>query len=116
MSTLADRALRRGVTLVLENERQVYGDTAARVLDVLDAVHMPSLGHAFDPANYLEVGDDVDAAWSLLRGRMVHFHVKDYSKALKKNVPAGEGDGQIRACWPRPTPTATRASPCWNPT
>ena len=95
MSTLADRALRRGVTLVLENERQVYGDTAERVLDVLNAVHMPSLGHAFDPANYLEVGDDVDAAWSLLRGRMVHFHVKDYSKALKKNVPAGEGDGQI---------------------
>jgi sugar phosphate isomerase/epimerase len=58
-------------------------------------VNSPSLGHAFDPANYLEVGQPIDKAWTLLRDRVVHFHVKDYDTKLKKNVPAGEGEGQI---------------------
>ncbi len=95
MSEKAELALRRGITLVLENERGIFGDTAARVSDILETVRSPSLGHAFDPANYVEVGQPIDEAWSLLRGRVVHFHVKDYSKALGRNVPAGEGDGQI---------------------
>src|SRR5262249_16758566 len=72
-----------------------FGDTAARVLDILESVDSPALGHAFDPANYLEVGQPIDEAWSLLRSRVTHFHVKDYDTALHKNVPAGEGQGQI---------------------
>jgi sugar phosphate isomerase/epimerase len=92
---LAEMALRRGVTLALENEKGIYGDTAARVADVIESVHSPALGHAFDPANYVEVGQDVGEAWRLLKGRVVHFHVKDYSKSLGRNVPAGEGDGRI---------------------
>jgi sugar phosphate isomerase/epimerase len=95
MSEKAEMALRRGITLVLENEKGIYGDTAERVADVLDTVHSPALGHAFDPANYCEVGQPIDEAWRRLKGRTVHFHVKDYSKALHKNVPAGEGDGRI---------------------
>lgn len=95
MSEKAERALRRGVTLVLENEKGIYGDTAARVADVIETVHSPALGHAFDPANYVEVGQPVEEAWRLLRGRVVHFHVKDYDARTHKNVPAGQGDGQI---------------------
>lgn len=95
MSEKAERALRRGVTLVLENEKGIYGDTAARVSEILEAVHSPALGHAFDPANYVEVGQPIDEAWNLLRGRVVHFHVKDYDAKTRKNVPAGQGDGQI---------------------
>ncbi len=92
---LARRAAERGVTLFLENEKVVYGDTAARVFDVLESVASPSLVHAFDPANYLEVGQPVDEAWSLLRAHVGHFHIKDYDPATGKNVPAGEGAGQI---------------------
>ncbi len=95
MTELAGRAASRGVTLMLENEKGIYGDTAARVLDLLESVNSPSLAHAFDPANYLEVGQMVDEAWTKLRPRVAHFHVKDYSLKLQKNVPAGEGDGQI---------------------
>src|SRR5262249_60634548 len=89
------RAADRGVTLMLENEKGIYGDTAARVLDILETVDSPSLAHAFDPANYLEVGQSVDEAWTMLRHRVGHFHVKDYSLKSHKNVPAGQGDGQI---------------------
>lgn len=95
MGELAERALRRGITLVLENEKGIYGDTAARVADIIDTVHVPSLGVAFDPANYVEVGQPVEAAWELLKNRVAHFHVKDYDSKTQKNVPAGQGDGRI---------------------
>lgn len=95
MSALARRAEAAEVELVLENEKAIYGDTAARVLDVLETVGSPALSHAFDPSNYLEVGQSIDEAWDLLRPRTTHFHVKDFSLAERHNVPAGEGDGQI---------------------
>jgi sugar phosphate isomerase/epimerase len=95
MTAKAELARSRGVTLLLENERQIYGDTAPRVLDVLETVGSPSLGNIFDPANYVEIGQSIDEAWQLLRARTVHFHVKDYDTKLQKNVPAGQGDGQI---------------------
>jgi sugar phosphate isomerase/epimerase len=95
MAIKAQRARQRGITLVLENEKGIYGDTAARVADVLDAVGSPALGHAFDPANYLEVGQSIDDAWRLLRDRVAHFHVKDYDTKLERNVPAGQGEGKI---------------------
>src|SRR4051794_18129029 len=43
MAELARRASDRGMTLFLENEKGIYGDTAARVLDILETVDVPSL-------------------------------------------------------------------------
>jgi sugar phosphate isomerase/epimerase len=95
MTELARRASARGLALFLENEKGIFGDTAARVADVLEAVGSPSLTHAFDPANYVEVGQSIDDAWSLLRPLVKHFHVKDYDSKIHKNVLAGAGEGQI---------------------
>ena len=95
MAEKARIAADRGVMLFLENEKGIYGDTAARVSEILESVNSPALTHAFDPANYLEVGQSVDEAWALLRERTGHIHVKDYDSTLKKNVPAGQGEGQI---------------------
>jgi sugar phosphate isomerase/epimerase len=95
MTTKTRLAAERGITLILENEKGIYGDTAARVLDILETVNSPALGHAFDPANYLEVGQPIDEAWMMLRPRTIHFHVKDYDVKQERNVPAGQGDGQI---------------------
>jgi sugar phosphate isomerase/epimerase len=95
MATKARIAEQRGVVLLLENERYIYGDTADRVLDILEQVNSPALGHAFDPANYVEVAQPIEAAWAKLKKQTIHFHVKDYDPALKKNVPAGQGAGQI---------------------
>ena len=95
MTELTRRAADRGITLFLENEKGIFGDTAARVLDLLETIDSPALGHAFDPANYLEVGQPIDEAWTLLRSRVNHFHVKDYDATLRKNVPCGAGEGQI---------------------
>ncbi len=95
MSELARRAADRGIVLFLENEKGIYGDTAARVLDLLESVGSPALRHAFDPANYVEVRQPIDDAWARLRPFVTHFHVKDYDANLERNVPAGVGDGQI---------------------
>jgi sugar phosphate isomerase/epimerase len=95
MTELARLAADRGVLLLLENEKGIYGDNAARVRDILESVGSPSLVHAFDPANYVEVGQPIDDAWDTLRPWIKHFHVKDYSSKDHRNVPAGRGDGQI---------------------
>jgi sugar phosphate isomerase/epimerase len=95
VAELARRASERGITLFLENEKGIYGDTAARVADVLESVDSPALRHAFDPANYVEVRQPIDEAWARLRHLVGHFHVKDYDAKLERNVPAGAGDGLI---------------------
>ena len=95
LTELARRAADRGITLFLENEKGIYGDTAARVADVLETVGSRFLSHAFDPANYVEVGQPIDEAWARLLPRVKHFHVKDYDTKTHVNVPAGAGAGQI---------------------
>ncbi len=95
MAIKATIAADRGVTLFLENEKGIYGDTASRVHEILETVDSPALRHAFDPANYLEIGQSIDDAWALLRPRTAHIHVKDYDAKLKRNVLTGQGQGQI---------------------
>lgn len=95
MGELARRAAGRGITLYLENEKGIYGDTMPRVAEILETVDSPSLRHAFDPANYVEVRQPIDEAWARLRPFVQHFHVKDYDAKLEHNVPAGAGDGLI---------------------
>ncbi len=92
---LTHRASDRGITLLLENEKGIFGDTAARVLDILAEIDSPFLAHAFDPANYVEVGQPIEEAWDRLRAFVKHFHVKDYDSKSQRNVPAGTGEGQI---------------------
>jgi 3-dehydroshikimate dehydratase len=95
MTELTRRAAQRGITLLLENEKGIYGDTAARVADILATVESPFLTHAFDPSNYVEVDQSIEQAWSLLQGRVRHFHIKDYDSKTERNVPAGAGQGEI---------------------
>lgn len=95
MESLSSLAADRNIVLMLENEKGIYGDNADRVLDILQTVDSPSLGHAFDSANYLEIGESIDRAWELLKTRVKHFHVKDYDIRTRKNVVCGAGQGQI---------------------
>jgi sugar phosphate isomerase/epimerase len=95
MAELTRLAAARGITLLLENEKGIYGDSAPRVADVIETVDSPFLVHAFDPANYLEVEQSIDDAWSRLRFHVKHFHVKDFDTKTHRNVPAGAGQGQI---------------------
>jgi sugar phosphate isomerase/epimerase len=78
LAAFTQDAARAHVTLVLENESYVYGDTPERCLDVLQAVGSPALRMAFDPANFVQVGVRPHAkAWPLLRPYVAHVHIKD---------------------------------------
>ena len=82
-----------GVGLYHENEKGIYGDTADRVLDLYNNVK--GLHFVYDPANFLQVGENSDKTLPLLLPITDYFHVKDVIVEGGELVPAGEGDGQI---------------------
>lgn len=83
------------VTLVHENERDIYGEKGAECLDLMKAINSPKLRCAFDFANFVQAKDRPEANWPLLKPYTVHIHIKDARWEDGKNVPAGQGDGHI---------------------
>ena len=90
LSRMAETAAGSGLTLCHENEKGIYGDNAVRCAQILDAV--PSLQCVFDPANFIQCGQDVREAWALLGRRVYYMHIKD-ALADGTVVPAGKGIG-----------------------
>lgn len=93
MGEMADIAHGTGVTLCHENEKGIYGDIAARCLEIHQAV--PEIKGVFDPANYIQCGQNTWQAWELLHDQIRYMHIKD---ALISGwvVAAGEGEGQVQ--------------------
>lgn len=96
MKALAECAKAEGLNLLHENEAKIYGNTADRCADLLASVNAPNLMAAFDFANFVSEGDDPLAAWPKLKKWVKDFHIKDYAKATKQTVPAGQGDGRMK--------------------
>ena len=92
LGQMADVAEGSGISLCHENEKGIYGDSALRCADLLDAV--PSLRCVFDPANFIQCGQDIPGAWDLLGSRVFYMHIKD-ALADGTVVPAGHGTGCI---------------------
>lgn len=83
-----------GIKLCHENEKGIYGDMACRCLDLLDT--FPEMDGVFDPANFIQCGQNTMEAWNMLKSRIRYLHIKD---ALEngKVVPAGQGIGNVKA-------------------
>lgn len=84
---------RYGVHMCHENEKDIYGDTLLRVEDILENV--PGLCSVFDPANFVQAGEDTALALDRLAKKSRYFHIKDVIRETGEIVPAGEGDGNI---------------------
>ena len=84
----------KGTDIVLchENEKGIYGDTAAKCLEIHKA--LPQLRAVFDPANFIQCGQDTIEAWEQLSPYVEYMHIKD---ALPDGsvVPAGKGAGEL---------------------
>ena len=82
-----------GITFCHENEKGIYGDVAARCKELLDL--FPEMAGVFDPANFVQCGQDTWEAWTLLASRIRYLHIKD---ALPDGrvVPAGCGAGHVK--------------------
>ena len=82
-----------GIVLCHENEKGIYGDNAPRCAEILAEV--PELAGVFDPANFVQCGQDTKEAWSLLKDRIKYLHIKDAMFADGSVVPAGKGEGNV---------------------
>ena len=81
-----------GIVLCHENEKGIYGDIAARCEEIHK--NFPEIKAVFDPANFIQCGQDTKAAWEILSPYVEYMHIKD---ALSDGsvVPAGKGEGNI---------------------
>jgi sugar phosphate isomerase/epimerase len=97
MGTLAGEAEDAGVTLLHENEKDIYGDIPSRCVDILAGVDSPALRAAWDAANFVQCGvtHPYDGGYVSLRPYIEYVHVKDALSGSDRVVPAGEGDGQL---------------------
>ncbi|WP_435320879.1 sugar phosphate isomerase/epimerase family protein [Haloarchaeobius sp. TZWSO28] len=97
MRTKVERAADAGVTLLHENEKDIYGDTPERCRDLHATIDSPHFRAIFDPANYLEIGVQAypDALLQVVEF-VDYLHIKDAKFGERGEMrPAGEGDGNI---------------------
>ena len=95
MDRMVEYAAGRNVVLLHENEKGIYGDSAARCLDLMKLFYGDHFRCTFDFANFVQCGQDTLEAYEMLRPYISYIHVKD---ALRENgdvVPAGAGDGNV---------------------
>ena len=82
------------IILLHENEKDVYGDTLERCLDLMNELYCDNFRAVFDPANFVQCGEDTKECYAKLKNYIEYMHIKD-SKADGTIVPAGDGEGNI---------------------
>ncbi|MHC4432520.1 MAG: sugar phosphate isomerase/epimerase family protein [Planctomycetota bacterium] len=88
------------VTMVHENEANIYGHSAQNCVDMVEAIDSPKLRLVYDPANFVwgeKMTNNVEVCWPVMKPYVVHIHIKDWKLGAADvgSIP-GEGDGQIR--------------------
>lgn len=83
-----------GVQMCHENEKDIFGDIAERVLKIMQNVS--GLKYIYDPANYLQCDEPAQKTLDLFHGKTEYFHIKDVIMETGELVPAGYGDGNIK--------------------
>ncbi|MDO5495289.1 MAG: sugar phosphate isomerase/epimerase family protein [bacterium] len=85
-----------GVLFLHENEKDIYGDTPERCVDLIQTLGDENLALTFDPANYVQCGvKPADEALPKVLEWTRYVHIKDARSSDSQVVPAGEGDGQV---------------------
>ena len=88
-------AKEQNVILLHENEKGIYGDTADRCIDVMKELGCEHFRAVFDPANFVQCGQDTRYAFDNLKEYVEYMHIKDARFEDGKVVPAGMGDGNV---------------------
>lgn len=96
LKTMIDYAKGNGVILLHENEKDIYGDTAERCADIMHELGCENFRCVFDPANFVQSGEDTVNAYNLLKPHIEYMHIKDAKREDGSVVPAGFGDGNVR--------------------
>lgn len=82
--------------LLHENEKDIYGDTPERCLDLLKALDCSYVRAIFDPANFVQCNvKTYPEAYEMLKDYCVYFHIKDALHKDHSVMPSGYGDGKL---------------------
>jgi sugar phosphate isomerase/epimerase len=86
-----------GLILLHENEKDIYGDTPERCVDLFQTMNCSYLKAVFDPANFVQCNvETYPHAYELLKDYIEYIHIKDAVYKDHRVTPAGEGDGKLR--------------------
>jgi len=86
-----------GLVLLHENEKDIYGDTPERCLDLIKTMNSSRMKAIFDPANFVQCGvETYPKAYEMLKEHIEYLHIKDALYKDNSVVPAGHGDGRIK--------------------
>lgn len=80
------------ILLCHENEKGIYGDIASRCKEIHE--EFPEIKAIFDPANFIQSGQNTKGAWEELSQYVEYMHIKD-ALADGSVVPAGKGEGEL---------------------
>lgn len=83
------------VVLLHENEKDIYGDTVDRCVDLMKELSCDHFKSVFDPANFVQSKQDTKYAYESLKDYIAYMHIKDAKCVDDSVVPAGLGDGNI---------------------
>lgn len=87
--TLSDKS---GIVPCHENEKGIYGDSIERCLEIHKRIN--GLRAVFDPANFIQCGQNVPRAWETLADFVYYGHIKDALTDGTVVLP-GKGEGHI---------------------
>ena len=95
LQRMIDYAKENDVILLHENEKDIYGDTADRCLDLMETLGCENFRAVFDPANFVQCHQDTKVAFDKLQKYVEYMHIKDAKADDGSVVPAGHGDGNF---------------------
>ena len=82
LQEMVNFAKKYNVELYHENEKDIYGDSLERVLELKQNVQ--GLKFVYDPANFIQCEQNPDKTIDSLFDKMDYFHIKDILKEAEK--------------------------------
>lgn len=95
LKRMIEYAKEKGVVLLHENEKDIYGDTVTRCADLMNELYCDNFRAVFDPANFVQSGQDTKEAFDVLGEYVEYMHIKDALAENSRVVPSGHGDGNV---------------------
>ncbi len=96
MKAFKDYVEGSSIVLLHENEKDIFGDTAERCLDIYNTLNSPNFKLIFDPANFVQCNvETYPHAFKMLKEHVIYYHIKDALSNSGRVVPAGFGNGHI---------------------
>lgn len=95
LARMIEYAVDNDVILLHENEKDIYGDTGERCMDLMSELYCDNFKAVFDPANFVQCGTDTKKAYDMLRPYVEYMHIKDAVMGSGRVVPAGFGGGNL---------------------